>query len=190
MKRSLLQLGVCLAAALMITAADRPANGQGQEYIVDAHVVSDTVVGGDGTSSSYVGDMSCSAAGCGDCGSCGGGSCGLFGGCCRGSDCYSNGGPRQYGQPDLFYNYYAQGSQKRANAQMYISPLPTPPNVGHTFFTYQPFYPHEMLYWHKNRFHNYYDGGRGMNRTKAVYYSPPVRQALSNFYWNKIRLPR
>ena len=62
--------------------------------------------------------------------------------------------------------------------------------MGHTFFTYQPFYPHEMLYWHKNRFHNYYDGGRGMNRTKAVYYSPPVRQALSNFYWNKIRLPR
>jgi hypothetical protein len=73
---------------------------------------------------------------------------------------------------------------------MYLSPLPIPPNVGHTYFTYQPFYPHHMMYWHKDRFHRYYDQGRGMNRTRAVYYSPPVRQFASNLYWNCLRIPR
>ena len=62
--------------------------------------------------------------------------------------------------------------------------------VGNTYFTYQPFYTEEMLYTHKNRFHNYYDNGRGMNRTRAVYWTPPVRTAMSNFYWNYLRLPR
>ena len=41
--------------------------------------------------------------------------------------------PRRYGRPDLFYNYYTQGHANQANAQMYLSPLPIPPNVGHTF---------------------------------------------------------
>jgi hypothetical protein len=98
--------------------------------------------------------------------------------------------PRRYGRPDLFYNYYTQGHANQVNAQMYLSPLPVPPNVGHTFFTYQPFYPEEMLYWHKNRFHRYYDNGRGMNRTRATYYSPPIRQAACNLYWNYLRIPR
>ncbi len=102
--------------------------------------------------------------------------------------CKING--RSYGHPDLFYNYYTQGCVNQVNAQMYLSPLPVPPNVGHTFITYQPFYPHEMLYPHKNRFHNYYDNGRGMNRTRAVYCTLPIRSAASNLYWNYLRLPR
>lgn len=97
---------------------------------------------------------------------------------------------RGYGRPDLFYNYYTQGAANRTNAQMYLSPVPVPPHVGHTYVTYQPFYPHEYLYWHKDRFHNYYDNGRGLNRTRATYFSPPVRQAASNLYWNYLRLPR
>lgn len=101
-------------------------------------------------------------------------------------DCQS----RRYGNPDLFYNYFTKGNCNQSNAQMYISPLPVPPNVGHTFYTYQPFYPHHMLYPHKDRFHRHYDCGRGMNRTKASYYYPPVRQTASNFYWNFLRLPR
>lgn len=111
------------------------------------------------------------------------GACGSCGDCGTGIG-------RSYGQPDLFYNYYTQGNANRTNAQMYLSPLPIPPNVGHTFYTYQPFYPHHMMYWHKDRFHKYYDCGRGMNRTRAVYYSPPIRQAASNLYWNYLRLPR
>jgi hypothetical protein len=97
---------------------------------------------------------------------------------------------RGYGQPDLFYNFYTQGAANRANAQMYLSPMPIPPNVGHTFYTYQPFYPHHMLYPHQNRFHRNYDCGRGMNRTRASYYYPPVRQTASNVYWNFLRMPR
>ncbi|MDA7893525.1 hypothetical protein N9276_01255 [Rhodopirellula sp.] len=97
---------------------------------------------------------------------------------------------RGYGQPDLFYNYYTQGGANRANAQMYLSPMPIPPNVGHTYYTYQPFSPHHMLYPHQNRFHRQYDCGRGMNRTRASYYYPPVRQTASNVYWNFLRIPR
>jgi hypothetical protein len=97
---------------------------------------------------------------------------------------------RGYGQPDLFYNFYTQGAANRANAQMYLSPMPIPPNVGHTYYTYQPFNPHHMLYPHQNRFHRHYDCGRGMNRTRASYYYPPVRQTASNVYWNFLRMPR
>lgn len=97
---------------------------------------------------------------------------------------------RAFGQPDLFYNYYTQGNANTANAQMYLSPQPIPPNVGHTYYTYQPFYPHHMLYAHKDRYHNYYDNGRGMNRTRAIYYAPPIKTGLQNLYWNKIRIPR
>src|SRR5689334_12180322 len=50
-------------------------------------------------------------------------------------------------QKDLFYNYYAQpGPFNGAAAQLYVSPRPVPPFVGHTWVTYQPFYPHEFMY--------------------------------------------
>ena len=163
------QLALGLAALVALIPGAAAASGFGGERIVSQQVVSDTASGdsyvtdaGDG-GSSYVGDMSPGAAGCVG---------------------------RSYGQPDLFYNYFTQGYCNQTNAQMYLSPVPVPPNVGHTFTTYQPFYPHEYMYWHKNRFHNYYDNGRGMNRTRALYYAPPVHTAISNFYWNKIRLPR
>ncbi len=187
MKHLIFRVGLYTMAAFLVIAGTTLAHAQGHEFVVGGQVVSDEVTA---PADSYVGDLTMNQAGCS---SCGGGKSGrasilnLFGGCRN--DC---GGyvPRGYGRPDLFYNYYTQGNYNQANAQMYISPLPTPPNVGHTFFTYQPFYPHELLYWHKDRFHNYYDSGRGMNRTRAVYYSPPVRQAMKNFYWNKLRLPR
>ena len=70
---------------------------------------------------------------------------------------------------------------------MYLSPQPVPPFVGHTYFTYQPFYPHEYMYWHKNRLHKFYYNGRGKNRTKAVYYAPPIHTAIENLNWNKMR---
>jgi len=142
----------------------------GGEYIVHSEVVSDTVVGGANDCAS------------GDCG-------GTAGAAIRGGEA---GFPSrtQYGQPDLFYNYYTQSPANAANAQMYLAPVPVPPHVGHTFYTYQPFYPHEMLYKHKNRFHNYYDNGRGLNRTRATYSYPPVKTAISNVYWNYLRIPR
>ena len=160
------RMAFSLAAVIAVATAALTENASG-EQIVGQQVVSDTASGDSYTEGvgggSYVGDMSPGAAGC-------------IG--------------RNYGQPDLFYNFFTQGYCNQTNAQMYLSPVPVPPNVGHTFYTYQPFYPHEYLYWHKNRFHNYYDNGRGTNRTRALYYAPPVHTAISNFYWNKIRLPR
>src|SRR5262245_50979521 len=53
-------------------------------------------------------------------------------------------------QKDLFYNYYAQpGPFYNTASKMYISPLPVPPNVGHTYTTYQPWMPHEYTYAHE-----------------------------------------
>ena len=163
MKRfNLLGLSPCLAVvAAVVTAGVSYASGG--ESIVSSQVVSDSAAG----PSSYVGDISPEEAG-------------VSAGCIE----------RQYGNIDLFYNYYTRGYCNRANAQMYLSPVPVPPFVGHTFYTYQPLYPHHYLFSHSDRYHNYYDGGRGTNRTKVRYYYPPVRQALSNLYWNKIRLPR
>ena len=144
-----------------------------------------------------------SCGGCGD-GGCEGDSCGgcggkmrlgglisrVKGGCGNVGDIDVGCQGRKYDRPDLFYNFFSKGNCNQANAQMYISPLPVPHFVGHTFNTYQPFYPHEFMYWHKNRYNNTYDNGRGLNRTRALYYAPPVKTALSNLYWNKIRLPR
>ncbi|TWU00926.1 hypothetical protein [Stieleria varia] len=176
-----------LAAALMVSGGVVHAQQLAQgEYIVSSQIVSDTATG----SSNYVGDI---GSGCAD-GNCGGSDAGVVssgdgtsvGGGCSGAGCIGRG----YDHSDLFYNYYSQGNYNTANAQMYISPLPVPPFVGHTFNTYQPFYPHHYLYWHKDRYHNTYDNGRGMNRTKAVYYAPPIKTAVSNLYWNKLRIPR
>jgi|688.fasta_scaffold13479_10 hypothetical protein len=86
------------------------------------------------------------------------------------------------GAGDLFHNYYTQGYSNQATAEMYVAPRPVPAWVGHTYYTYQPLYPHHYMYWHKDRYHAYYDNGRGLNRTSASYYSPPVRTATHSIY--------
>jgi len=89
---------------------------------------------------------------------------------------------------DLFYNYYWQGYCDRP-VGMYPAPYPTPPLVGHTYVTYQPFYPHEYLYKHHRSYHSYYNGGRGLNRTWVSYGANPVTESLAVFA-NAIRVPR
>jgi hypothetical protein len=64
--------------------------------------------------------------------------------------------------PDLFYNYYVGPSCSGAGtpAQLYLSPRPTPPWVGHTYTTYQPLMPHEYMYHHCRKYYKHYrDGG-------------------------------
>ena len=78
--------------------------------------------------------------------------------------------PYQYGNPDLFANYYVPGTCGGVPAQMYVAPHPVPPNVMRTYITYQPFMPHEMLYKHHRSYHRYYDGGRGLTRTKVTWW--------------------
>ena len=82
--------------------------------------------------------------------------------------------PRTYGQPDLFYNYYVPGTCGGVPAAMYLAPQPIPPLVGHTYYTYQPFLPHELLYQHHRTYYRYYDQGRGLTRTHISWYRPPI----------------
>lgn len=77
---------------------------------------------------------------------------------------------RAYPQPDLFYNFYVHGPCGGYPAQMYVSPKPVPPHVGHTYITYQPLMPHEFMYKHGRTYHQYYDGGRGLTRAKVKYW--------------------
>lgn len=89
----------------------------------------------------------------------------------------------------LFANQYTQGYANQSTAAMYVAPVPVPPWVGHTYYTYQPLYPHEMMNIHSQRYHSYYDGGNGLNRTGVHYYVPPVRTAVTGI-WRSISLPR
>lgn len=82
---------------------------------------------------------------------------------CSAGDCQY----RWYGRPDLFYNYYVPPTCGGVGAELYISPRPVPPHVGHTFITYQPLMPHEMLYHHKRTYHRYYNSGQGLTRTSV-----------------------
>jgi hypothetical protein len=80
---------------------------------------------------------------------------------------------RFYGCPDLFYNYYAWPSCTGLGAELYVSPRPVPPLVGHTYITYQPLMPHEFMYTHHRTYHRYYNGGQGLNRTHVHYWHSP-----------------
>lgn len=82
---------------------------------------------------------------------------------------------RYYGSPDLFYNYYAWPSCTNVGAELYVSPRPVPPLVGHTYVTYQPFLPHEYMYEHHRTYHRYYNGGQGLNRTHVKYWHSPFK---------------
>jgi hypothetical protein len=82
--------------------------------------------------------------------------------------------PRTYGQPDLFYNYYVPGTCGGVPAAMYLAPQPVPAWVGHTYYTYQPFLPHELMYQHHRHYYRYYDQGRGLTRTSVSWYRPPI----------------
>lgn len=93
------------------------------------------------------------------------------------------------GYQPLFNNYFTQGYANQAEAGMYISPTGVPGNVGHTYVTYQPFWPHEYTWRHHDRYHSYYDNGRGLNRTSAHYSSPPVRTTVNRIY-RMIEIPR
>ena len=59
--------------------------------------------------------------------------------------------------PDVFYNFYLPPSPPPpgypgVGAQLYVSPRPVPPRVGHTWITYPPYMPHEFLYKHHRRY--------------------------------------
>jgi len=74
-------------------------------------------------------------------------------------------------QANLFYNFYATPGMPAA---MYPAPHPTPANIGHVYYTYQPFLPHEFLYPHGRTYYTFHGnyhgyghlhGGSTINRT-------------------------
>lgn len=77
------------------------------------------------------------------------------------------GGQFQQAPQDLFYNYYAgPGPYGNYVAEMYVAPLPIPAHVGHTYYTYQPFYPHNYLQPHKM----YYSDGERNVRVQYMHH--------------------
>ncbi|HEY1602331.1 MAG TPA: hypothetical protein VGG64_22205 [Pirellulales bacterium] len=72
---------------------------------------------------------------------------------------------------DLFYNYYAGPSVNGGQpAQLYVSPRPTPPFVGHTYITYQPLLPHEFMYKHCRVYARYNVTDCGATKTKVCWW--------------------
>ena len=76
---------------------------------------------------------------------------------------------RNYAAQDLFYNYYVGNNCGGMGAELYLSPRPVPPFVGHTYITYQPLMPHEFMYTHGRTYHRYYNGGLGLSRAHVHY---------------------
>lgn len=71
--------------------------------------------------------------------------------------------------PELFYNYYVPaGPCGGVGAQLYLSPRPTPPLVGHTYVTYPPLMPHEWLYPHSRTYTRRNPDG-GVTRTHVMW---------------------
>ena len=67
--------------------------------------------------------------------------------------------------PDLFYNFYVPPcGDPSVGAQLYVSPRPVPPRVGHTYVTYEPLMPHEFLYKHYRTYRRY-NPGAGWTKT-------------------------
>lgn len=86
---------------------------------------------------------------------------------------------------DLFYNFYEGPQPSGTAAQMYVSPLPVPAHVGHTYTTYQPLMPHEMMYKH-HRTHYAHTPGAGWSRAKIRYHTYGLRfQDIFHVWSNK-----
>jgi hypothetical protein len=85
---------------------------------------------------------------------------------------------RHQTSPDLFYNYYVPpGECGGAGAELYVSPRPVPPLVGHTWVTYQPLMPHEFMYEHC-RCYVRRNPGAGLTCTKVCYCHHPLQAIL------------
>ena len=95
----------------------------------------------------------------------------------------------QYGQPDLFYNYFVNPACGGVGSSLYVAPGPIPQSVGHTYVTYQPLMPHEFMYPHHRTYHKSYDDGKGLSRASVHWYRPPFKQTLSHIH-HGIKLAR
>jgi hypothetical protein len=103
----------------------------------------------------------------------------LGGGGVGGDGCapYLGGGYDTGYQPDLFYNFYApQAACGGVPTDMYPAPHDTPYPAIQTYYTYQPFLPHEFLYNHHRHYWRWYDGGYGATQTCVTWGGSPIRR--------------
>jgi hypothetical protein len=97
--------------------------------------------------------------------------------------------PFGYAQNSLFSNYYQAGACGGVPAKMYISPIPVPQLVGHTYITNEALMPHEQLYPHHRHYYRYTNEGRGLTRTSVHYYSPPFSHTF-HYIGHGLRIAR
>jgi hypothetical protein len=78
---------------------------------------------------------------------------------------------------NLFSQYYTQPGASTTQAGMYMAPHYVPANVGHSYYTYQPLMPHEMMHQHTRNYYNYYNTGgyyggyNALNKTQVRWQS-------------------
>jgi hypothetical protein len=66
----------------------------------------------------------------------------------------------------MFHNYYVPPcGYPTTGAQLYVSPRPTPPLVGHTWITYEPLMPHEFLWKHRRTYIRHLPNGKTTRTT-------------------------
>lgn len=80
-------------------------------------------------------------------------------------------------------------SQYSAPTYSSVSPMPVPAWVGHTQITYPPLNPYQFLYPHTDRYHQYFDNGRGLTSTRVHYGTSPIRSSFGSM-GRRISLPR
>ena len=95
----------------------------------------------------------------------------------QGSCCPWNRPYTEESQPDVFYDFYQPGNGG-VPARAFPAPFPTPTLAGRTYTTYQPFMPNEWLYMHHRTYHQHYNMGMGVNRTKVIWHGTPIRTEL------------
>ncbi|MEM9943722.1 MAG: hypothetical protein AAF939_19320 [Planctomycetota bacterium] len=84
----------------------------------------------------------------------------------------------QVGYGNSANNLFSQYTTSNGNvtAGMYPAPHPAPYLGAHTYYTYQPLMPHEMMYPHVRNYYNYTQGGyygatTALNKTSVRWYS-------------------
>ena len=88
---------------------------------------------------------------------------------CRGYGSYYN--------PDLFYNFYTPPTQCGGmTAGMYTAPHNVPAPAVQTYFTYQPFLPHEFMYTHHRKYTRWHSQGMGKTTTNIHWHTSDRRR--------------
>lgn len=97
---------------------------------------------------------------------------------------------------NLFSQYYTQPGASLTQAGMYPAPHWVPSYVGHSYNTYQPLMPHEMMYQHSRNYYNYYNtggyygGADALNKTTVRWQSGSNHMGPLPFTGNLVQMAK